>query len=78
MVLVLKSFPSAKTSKENSILKLIKKYEKELKNKLQITELKDKFLHCPIVFANLIFSEYPNDMQCRILSGFIPPPLSAK
>lgn len=30
------------------------------------------------MFATLLFAEYPRDMQCRILSGSIPPPLSAK
>jgi len=29
------------------------------------------------VFAILLLAEYPRDMHCRILSGFIPPPLSA-
>lgn len=32
--------------------------------------------HWPIVFANLLFAEYPRDMHWRILSGVIPPPLS--
>lgn len=29
-----------------------------------------------MVFAILHLAEYPKDMHCRILSGFIPPPSS--
>lgn len=76
MVLVLKPFPSDKSNIEQVTIPYL---EKKHKTNIYIYMYYSitTGLHCPIVFASLLFAEYPKDMHCRILSGSIPPPLSA-
>lgn len=84
MVLVLKPFPSKKVQSRWNIRNLFL-YRNFLKMPSWCQNsviwimffLKIYVSHCPIVFAWLLFTEYPRDMHCRILSGSIPPPLSA-
>lgn len=91
MVLVLKPFPSIKITlkdqyalyNENSTRLMLSPklnvYIVQSNNNNQSIFLLDGVsLHCPIVFAILLFAEYPSDMHWRILSGSIPPPLSER